>query len=110
MAGGAGVGRAAVRVSRTISAAPAHHRADLVVHVHLLVGDGAVRPGFARSWRLHGDRRLRDRVAVESLPPYSVAWHSSGDPCRHADRAVDRLSLLSLPHHWPLLRPGDAGP
>ncbi len=50
--------------------------------VHVLVGDGPVRPGVARPWRVHGDRRLCHRAAVEQLRADTLARH----PRRHAGR------------------------
>ena len=57
-----------------------------------------------------GDRRLRDGAAVEPLrtsrPGSASRWRCSRGGVRGG---ADRLSLLPLPHHRPLLRAGDAG-
>ena len=109
LGGGRRADRAAVRLSRTVPDASADRRADLVVDVHLLVGDGPVRPGLARPWRVHGDRRLYHRAAVEQFRAHALARHPRRHAGRRHRRADHRLSLLPLPHHRPLLRAGDAG-
>ena len=84
-------------------------RPDLVVDVHVLVGDGTLRPGLAGSRRLHGDRCVCHRIAVEPFPSDAVDRHSDRRVRRRRRGAGDRVAVLPVPHRGPLLRPGDAG-
>ena len=77
-----GPGGAAVRLPRALPAAHRGDHPDLVVRLYLLVGDGTLRPGVARAWRVLRHRRLRHRAAVEQLPPDAVDRHSAGDAGR----------------------------
>src|SRR5579859_8073687 len=109
MGGRRRAGGAAVRLSRAVPAAPDGDHPDLVVHVHVLVGDGAIRAGLARTWRVHGDRRVCDRAAMELPRADALAGHSGGDVGGDADRGGDRMAVLQIPHRGPLLRARDAG-
>ncbi len=70
---------------------------------------GRFWPGLARPWRLHGDRRLCHRAAVESSRAVALDRHSRQHGCGRCAGADRRLSLLPLPHHRTLFRAGDAG-
>src|SRR6516164_6114490 len=74
-----------------------------------MVGHGTVWPRLARSWRVHGYRRLCDGLAVELLARQPVVWHPAGDARRLRGRHRDRLSVLSLSHYRTLLRAADPG-
>src|ERR1700756_4130535 len=110
VAGWIAAGGIAVRLPRALSTALDGHHPDLVVHVHVLVGDGAVRPRIARTWRFHGHWCLRHCTAVEQPWNDALAWHSRCYDRRHAHRRADRVAVLPLPHRGALLRPGYAGP
>ena len=62
----------------------------------VVVDDGAVRPGVARPWRLHGHRRLRHGAAVEPSRRVAVA--------RHSRRAWSAAGALALVVAYPCFR------
>src|SRR4029077_13429621 len=89
-----------------LPAAPRHPRPAVGLHLHELGADGPARPGELRAWRVHGDRRLYGRHAVEPLRPVALVRRARRARLHGGGGARHRLPVLSLPHRGSLLRAG----